>query len=64
MPQPDFVQCALRSGAEAALVVLVQDECLPFGWVRFASPAPGRRLLSGLGRLLATQHAGGEMPAI
>jgi hypothetical protein len=56
IPQPGFAQCALRSGPEAALAVLIQDNFRPFGWARFSSPAPGCRLLGALGRILTIQH--------
>ncbi len=59
--EPDFVEWTLRSGPEAALVVFVLDESLPFAWARFSTPAPGRPLLSGLGRLLVARFAEGRI---
>ena len=63
VPEPDFVECVLRSGAEAALVVLVRDDSMPFGWIRFSSLAPGRILLCCLGRILAAQYGSSGVPA-
>ena len=62
--QPDFMECALRSGAESALVVLVRDQFANFSWVRFSTLRPGRRLLSGLGRMLVAHCAGNGIPAL
>lgn len=61
--EPEFVEWTLRFGLEAALVVLVLDESLPFAWVRFSTVEPGRPLLSGLGRLLVAQFAEGKIAA-
>jgi hypothetical protein len=61
--EPEFVECTLRFGLEAALVVLVLDENLPFAWVRFSTPEPDRPLLSGLGRLLVAHFAEGKTAA-
>lgn len=59
--EPEFVECTLRFGFEAALVVFVLDENLPFAWVRFSTPEPARSLLSGLGRLLVAKFAEGKI---
>jgi hypothetical protein len=55
---PDFQQCRLKVGGEAALVFLLRDGVLPLAWAHFSTPQPTDAiLLSTAGLLIAHRLA-------
>jgi hypothetical protein len=49
---PDFQQCRLKVGGEAALVFLLQDGVLPLAWAHFSTPEPTDAILLATAGLL------------
>ena len=56
---PDFQQCRLKIGDDAALVFLLQDGVLPLAWAHFSTPEPGDAILLATADLLIAHRLAG-----